>query len=84
MGDTSFPSTMMAYLEGFRQYFPAQRIAYVRGDVWALALLGATRKRMTNSAHSCVFVEQHLRPCSGTPELQGTMARTDSCTRPRL
>ena len=34
--DTSFPATMMASLEVFRQHVPAQHFAYVRGDVWAL------------------------------------------------
>ena len=40
--DTSFPSIMMAYSEPFRQYFPAQYLAPIRDDVWALALLGTT------------------------------------------
>src|SRR6266850_1429835 len=58
--DTYFPATMMAYLEFFRQHFPAQHFAYFRGYVWALAMLGPTRKCMTNIAHTCVFVERHL------------------------
>jgi hypothetical protein len=58
--DTYFPATMMAYLEVFRQHFPAQHFAYFRGYVWALAMLGTTRKCMTNIARSCVFVERHL------------------------
>jgi hypothetical protein len=58
--DTYFPTTMLLLLEGFRQYFPAQHLAYFRGDVWALAMLGTTRKGMTNVARTCVFVERHL------------------------
>jgi hypothetical protein len=58
--DTYFPATMMAYLEFFRQHFPAQHFAYFRGYVWALAMLGTTRKCMTNIAQTCVFVERHL------------------------
>jgi hypothetical protein len=58
--DTSFPATMMAYWEVFRQQFPAQHLAYFQGDVWALAMLGPTRKCMTNIARTCVFVDRHL------------------------
>jgi hypothetical protein len=58
--DTYFPTTMLLLLEGFRQYFPAQHFAYFRGYVWALAMLGTTRKCMTNVARTCVFVERHL------------------------
>jgi DDE superfamily endonuclease len=58
--DTYFPATMMAYLEVFGQHVPAQHFAYFRGYVWALAMLGTTRKWMTNIARSCVFVERHL------------------------
>ena len=58
--DTYFPTTMLLLLEGFRQYFPAQHFAYFRGYVWALAMLGTTRKGMTNVARTCVFVERHL------------------------
>jgi hypothetical protein len=58
--DTYFPATIVASLDLFRQYFPAQHFAYFRGYVWALAMLGTTRKCMTNIARSCVFVERHL------------------------
>jgi DDE superfamily endonuclease len=58
--DTYFPATIVAYLDVFRQCFPAQHFAYFRGYVWALAMLGTTRKCMTNVARSCVFVERHL------------------------
>jgi hypothetical protein len=58
--DTYFPGTMMAYLELFRHHFPAQHFAYFRGYVWALAMLGTTRKCMTNIARTCVFVDRHL------------------------
>jgi hypothetical protein len=58
--DTYFPTTMMAYLALFRQHFPAQHFAYFRGYVWALAMLGTTRKCMTNIARTCVFVDRHL------------------------
>lgn len=58
--DTYFPATMMAYLEVFRQHVPAQHFADCRGYVWVLAMLGTTRKWMTNSARSCGFVERHL------------------------
>ena len=58
--DTSVPSTMMAYPELFRQSFPAPHVVYARGDVWALAMLGATRKCMTHIARTCVFVGRHL------------------------
>jgi hypothetical protein len=58
--DTYFPTTILLLLEGFRQYFPAQHFAYFRGYVWALAMLGTTRKCMTNVVRTCVFVERHL------------------------
>jgi hypothetical protein len=58
--DTYFPATIVASLDLFRQHFPAQHFAYFRGYVWALAMLGTTRKCMTNMARSCVFVERHL------------------------
>ena len=58
--DTYFPVTIVPFLEGFRQYFPAQHFAYFRGYLWALAMLGTTRKCMTSIARSCVFVERHL------------------------
>jgi hypothetical protein len=58
--DTYVPTTMLLWLEGFRQHFPAQHFAYFRGYVWALAMLGTTRKCMTNIARSCVFVDRHL------------------------
>lgn len=58
--DTYFPATIVAYLERFRQHFPAQHFAYFRGSVWALVMLGTTRKCMTNIARTCVFVERHL------------------------
>jgi MFS family permease len=58
--DTYFPATIVAYLEVFRQYFPAQHFTYFRGYLWALAMLGTTRKCMTNIARTCVFVERHL------------------------
>jgi DDE superfamily endonuclease len=58
--DTYFPATIVAYVDAFRQYFPAQHFAYFRGYVWALAMLGTTRKCMTNIARTCVFVERHL------------------------
>ena len=58
--DTYFPATMMLLLEGFRQHFPAQHFAYFRGYIWALAMLGTTRKCMTNIARTCVFVDRHL------------------------
>jgi hypothetical protein len=31
--DTYFPTTIVAYVDAFRQYFPAQRFAYFRGFV---------------------------------------------------
>jgi hypothetical protein len=58
--DTYVPTTMLLWLEGFRQHFPAQHFAYFRGYVWALAMLGTTRTCMTNIARSCVFVDRHL------------------------
>jgi len=58
--DTYFPTTILLWLEGFRQHFPAQHCAYLRGYVWALAMLGTTRKCMTKMARSCVFVDRHL------------------------
>jgi hypothetical protein len=58
--DTYFPTTIGLLLEGFRPYVPAQHLAYFRGDIWALAMLGTTRKCMTNVARTCVFVERHL------------------------
>jgi hypothetical protein len=58
--DTYFPTTILLWLEGFRQHFPAQHFAYFRGYVWALAMLGPTRQCMTNIARSCVFVDRHL------------------------
>ena len=64
-GDTYFPATSVAYLELFRQHFPAQPFAYFRGYVWALAMLGTTRKCMTNIARTCVFVERQLGTVSG-------------------
>jgi hypothetical protein len=58
--DIYFPATIVAYLDLFRQCFPAQHFVYFRGYLWALAMLGTTRKCMTNIARSCVFVERHL------------------------
>jgi DDE superfamily endonuclease len=58
--DTYVRATIVAYLELFRQHVPAQHFAYFRGDVWALAMLGTTRKCRTNIARTCVFVERHL------------------------
>jgi DDE superfamily endonuclease len=58
--DTYFPTTILLLLESFRQYFPAHHFAYFCGYIWALAILGTTRKCMTNIARSCVFVERHL------------------------
>jgi hypothetical protein len=58
--DTYVPTTILRLLEGFRQHFPARHLAYFQGDVWALAMLGTTRKCMTDIARSCVFVERHL------------------------
>jgi len=58
--DTDCPATIGASLELFRQHFPAQHFAYFRGDVWALAMLGTTRKCMTNIARTWVFVERQL------------------------
>jgi DDE superfamily endonuclease len=58
--DTYFPTTILHLLEGFRQHFPARHFAYFEGYVWALAMLGTTRKCMTNIARICVFVERHL------------------------
>jgi hypothetical protein len=58
--DTYVPTTILLLLEGFRQHFPARHFAYFQGDVWALAMLGPTRKGMTNIARTCVFVERHL------------------------
>jgi hypothetical protein len=58
--DTYFPAAIGAYVAAFRQYFPAQHLAYFRGDVWALAMLGTTRQCMPNMARTCVFVERHL------------------------
>jgi hypothetical protein len=58
--DTYFPMSILLLLEGFRQHFPAQHFAYFCGYVWALAMLGTTRKCMTNIARTCVFVERHL------------------------
>jgi hypothetical protein len=58
--DTYFPTTIVLLLEGFRQSFPARHFAYFRGYVWALVMLGTTRKCMTNVARTCVFVERHL------------------------
>jgi hypothetical protein len=58
--DTYFPATIVAYLDVFRQCFPTQHFAYFRGYVWALGMLGTTRKCMTNIARTCVFVERHL------------------------
>jgi hypothetical protein len=58
--DTCFPATIVAYLELLRQHFPGQHFAYFRGYLWALAMLGTTRKCMTNIARSCVFIERHL------------------------
>jgi hypothetical protein len=58
--DTYFPATIVAWVEGFRQCFPAQHVAYFRGYLWALAMLGTTRKCMTNIARTCVFVDRHL------------------------
>jgi hypothetical protein len=60
MRDTSFPTTMLRLLAGFRQDFPAQPLAYCRGDVWALARLGTTRTCMSHVARTCVFVERHV------------------------
>jgi hypothetical protein len=60
MMDTYFPTSILLLLEAFRQYFPAQHFAYFRGYIWALAMLGTTRKCMTNVARTCVFVERHL------------------------
>src|SRR5262245_31599513 len=54
--DTCFPTTIVAYLDVFRQCFPAQRFVYFRGYLWALAMLGTTRKCMTNIARTCVFL----------------------------
>jgi hypothetical protein len=58
--ETYFPATMRAYLAVVRQHFPAQPFASFRGYVWALAMLGTTRKGMTHIARSGVFVERHL------------------------
>jgi hypothetical protein len=58
--DTYFPASIVPYVEMFRQSFPAQHFAYFRGYVWALAMLGTTRKCMTNIARTCVFVDRHL------------------------
>jgi len=58
--DTYFPTTILLLLEAFRQHFPAQHFAYFRGYLWALAMLGTTRKCMTNIARTCVFVDRHL------------------------
>jgi hypothetical protein len=58
--ETYFPATIVAYLELFRQHVPAQPFASFRGDVWAVAMLGTTRKCMTNIARTCVFVDRHL------------------------
>jgi hypothetical protein len=60
MMDTYFPTSILLLLEAFHQYFPAQHFAYFRGYIWALAMLGTTRKCMTNVARTCVFVERHL------------------------
>ena len=58
--DTYFPASIVPYVDRFRQSFPAQHFAYFRGYVWALAMLGTTRKCMTNIARTCVFVDRHL------------------------
>jgi hypothetical protein len=58
--DTYFPTSILTLLEVFRQHFPAQHFAYFRGYIWALAMLGTTRKCMTNIARICVFVDRHL------------------------
>jgi hypothetical protein len=58
--ETDFPMRMLLLLEGFRQHFPTRRFADFRGDIWALAMLGTTRKCMTHIARTWVFVERHL------------------------
>src|ERR1700757_3794817 len=58
--DTDFPTTIWLLLEGFRQDFPAHPVADVRGDVWALALLGTTRTCMTTVARTCVCGARQL------------------------
>jgi hypothetical protein len=50
---------MLLWWDGFRQHFPAQHFAYVRGDVWALARRGTTRTCLTNMARSGVVVARH-------------------------
>jgi DDE superfamily endonuclease len=57
---TYFPTAILLVLESFRPYCPAHHCAYFRGYIRALAILGTTRKCMTNIARSCVFVERHL------------------------
>jgi hypothetical protein len=61
--ETYFPTSILLLLEGFRQRFPARHFAYFRGDLWALAMLGITRKCITHIARTCVFVERHLASC---------------------
>lgn len=58
--ETYVPTTSLLWLEGFRQHVSAQHFAYVRGDVWALALLGTTRQCLTHIARSGVFVDRPL------------------------
>jgi hypothetical protein len=58
--DIYFPTTILLLLEGFRQHFPARHFGYFRGYIWALAILGTTRKCMTDIARTGVFVERHL------------------------
>jgi hypothetical protein len=58
--ETYFPMRILRLLEGFRQHFPAHHVAYFRGYIWALAMLGTTRTCMTNIARTWVLVERHL------------------------
>jgi hypothetical protein len=58
--DTYVPTTIWLLLGGFRQDVPAQHVAYFRGSVWALAMLGTTRQGLTTVARTWVFVERHL------------------------
>jgi hypothetical protein len=52
-------------LEGFRQQFPVQHCAAWQGYVWALAMLGTTRRCLTTLARTGVCVERHLASWEG-------------------
>jgi hypothetical protein len=74
--DTYVPTTMLLWLEGFRQHFPAQHFAYFRGYVWALAMLGTTRgSSALNRGHEHQRATMRCSAREGRPRCLGGVHR---------